>query len=63
MAMALDTNTVTVTKIWVTDKATVAARKDATTVFRAYLNTLIADGSTAARKDLATRLWLALPHT
>lgn len=36
--MPSDLTTKVATKIYVTDKATVALRKDATTVFRAYLN-------------------------
>jgi hypothetical protein len=52
--MQLDVTWVLHKKIAVTDAAAVAAAKDATTVLRAYLNTLI--GST----DLTTKIWTTL---
>jgi hypothetical protein len=52
--MQIDTNWVLNKKVYTTDAATVAARKDATTVLREYLNSLI--GST----DLTTKIWTTL---
>jgi hypothetical protein len=55
--MPNDATTAISKKIWVTDAADVAARKDATTVFRAYVNTIIATAASAGRKDIVTRVW------
>lgn len=57
--MPSDLTTKVVTKIYVTDKATVALRKDATTVFRAYLNGVEVD--VTGPVDLNTTTYNNLP--
>ena len=55
--MEVDATWVTHKKIHITEVAAVAARHDATTVLRAYLNTLVAASATP---DLTTKLWTTL---